>query len=224
MKDLAVQGNGGKWLGNEHTREPGRDRDAATRRRRRTNGGKSKKVVAQEKREGEHAETSTTPSRRYHLRLCALATIRCLSPLSLPDSPPSLRADGHHKRGLLSISSLCIPFTRVNLSLLISSSFSAFSSLHHLCRRPRTHVTHPDCALSFRNYSAYMPTSFHCHPRSQIHYRSSTCRSTCSVRSTLPLSPCVYSHPLVALSHAALYKIYVCRRAGDAAAGYLFFQ
>lgn len=163
MKDLAVQGNGGKWLGNEHTRQPGRDRDAATRRRRRTNGGTSKKVVAQEKREGEHAETSTTPSRRYHLRLCALATIRCLSSLSLPDSPSSLRADAHHKRGLLSISSLCIPFTHVNRSL-ISSSFSAFPSLHRLCHRPQTHVTHPDCALSFRNYSAYMPTSFHCHP------------------------------------------------------------
>lgn len=138
-----MQGNRGKWLGNEHTREPGRDRDAVTRRRRRTNGGKSKKAVAQEKREGEHAETSTTPSRRYHLRLCALATIRCLSPLSLPDSPSSSRADGHHKRGLLSISSLCIPFTHVNLSLLISSSFSAFPSLHRLFHRPRTHVMHP---------------------------------------------------------------------------------
>lgn len=103
--------------------------------------------------------------------------------------------------------SLCLPllfFPRVNLSGLLPR-FLFPSSAPFLVR---LHVR-ADYALSSRNYFAYMPSPF-----------------TLST-AAIPLHPPPTASLFLSLSrcyHPAFYKIYVCRRAGDVAAGYLFFQ
>lgn len=65
-----------------------------------------------------------------------------------------------------------------------------------------------DYALSSRNYFAYMPLPFSLPSATLCHL----------------FDPHTLPHTFSRRYHAALCKIYVCRRAGDVAAGYLFFQ
>lgn len=87
------------------------------------------------------------------------------------------------------------------------SFFASVSSLFHSpSSAPLSIAPHvrADYALSSRNYFAYMPLPF----------------SLSSAILCHPSDP----HILPLPSHAAFCKIYVCRRASDVAAGYLFFQ
>lgn len=115
--------------------------------------------------------------------------------------------------------SLCLPLpplfsscprrAPVNLSGLLSRFLVPLSA-------PRSVPPHvrADYALSFRNYFAYMPSRFTLLLSLSL---SLSPQSTLVPPSLPPASTLRHYRP-------AFYKIYVCRRAGDVAAGYLFFQ
>lgn len=70
-----------------------------------------------------------------------------------------------------------------------------------------------DYALSSRNYFTHMPLPF-------TFFSGHTDTHTHKIHLVIPLA-------IPSLSRgyrAAFYKIYVCRRTGDVAAGYLFFR
>lgn len=160
--------------------------------------GKGRGTRGQERRERRNDGAHRT---RYHLRLYAgafAATRRYIS------SSARRLLFVYFYPPLSSLLAL-LPPARARQSFC--SSFSC------RLRRPRSVPPHirADYALSFRNYFAYMPSHF----TFSLSFSFVTIHPRFSFSLSFPSSRCYRS---------VFYKIYVCRRAGDVAAGYLFFQ
>lgn len=129
-----------------------------------------------------------------------------------PESVPFAFICGLRGHSALYILSRRLPFVYSFSFSRMSIFLASFSSLFHSpSSAPLAVVPHVRAvyALSSHNYFAYMPPL------------------PFSLSSATPLSSLRPSRTTPSLSrhyHAAFCKIYVCRRAGDVAAGYLFFQ
>lgn len=121
-------------------------------------------------------------------------------------------------RGLRGHSELYIPFCRLPFVYFFSFSrmsifLTSFSPLFHS----------PVFGIALHRARMFVPTMLY-HPAIISH----TCHSpSVSLLPPSVIPPTLAHHhpfPLSRHYHAAFCKIYVCRRAGDVAAGYLFFQ